>query len=214
LAKEGRRTVVLEERWLNELKDWLSNDSMVIHNYSNRNERIGPRTGINGPIRFLFLAREDMSKGQELAIRVVEELVSRGQKSILKITGTSNNYAIRNSSYIEQLGWITEEEKFDLMDKTDIILSPSLYEGSSMTVIESIVNGIPCICSEASRETIGIPSLVVESRDEEVWADRIEELIDNEEYLEVTEKLSQISKKYSKEENIHLWGELYASMVE
>ena len=47
---------------------------------------------------------------------------------------------------------MSEDKKIDLIKEADFLLMPSEFEGSSMTVIDSIVCGLPCIVSLANRD--------------------------------------------------------------
>ena len=53
------------------------------------------------------------------------------------------------------LGWVSEERKRRLVASADFLISPSDYEGSSMSVIEAIVSGLPAIVSEAVERPLG-----------------------------------------------------------
>ena len=90
------------------------------------------------------------------------------------------------------------------------MLSPSLYEGSSMSVIESLVCGIPCICSPVSEETVGIQELIVDSTDPTAWADRIEEILEKSKFEEIVKKMEEKSTKYHPEKVIQRWSEVYS----
>ena len=55
------------------------------------------------------------------------------------MTGVSNLNSENRGESIEALGWVSEDKKIDLIKEADFLLMPSEFEGSSMTVIDSIV---------------------------------------------------------------------------
>ena len=129
-----------------------------------RSGEIEPRrNGFSDELKILMLSRKDSVKGHRFALDVHRILRDEGIKCKLIIAGVKNE-EIRAKLHegVEIIGWVSEEEKWKLLGEVDFVLSPSEFEGSSMTVIESIASGVPCICSMASAETIGIESLILD----------------------------------------------------
>ena len=95
----------------------------------------------------------------------------------------------------------------------DFVLSPSEFEGSSMTVIESISSGVPCICSMTSAETIGIDAFDFRFEDPNEWADKIVELSNPRAYREIENLLREQKDRFDIEQvNFH-WNEIYDNLV-
>ncbi len=82
-----------------------------------------------------------------------------------------------------------------------------------MAVIESIVNGLPCIVSPACAETVGMGSLVLGLEDPGAWADRIRELSDSQRYAEVVNELCSQAKRFSIDIARERWGTLYEDLM-
>jgi glycosyltransferase involved in cell wall biosynthesis len=80
-----------------------------------------------------------------------------------------------------------------------------------MSVIESMVSGLPCLVSEASRETIGVDDLVMGDNPDN-WAEMIMRSIEGEAYEKLVSRILEESKKYSTEENKLIIGEIYNAM--
>ena len=114
---------------------------------------------------------------------------------------------------IEARGWISENEKYDLISNSDFLIMPSDFEGSSMSVIESIVNGLPCIVSKPSSETIGIEELVIPLDKIEDWSQKIIDLSVPSEYERINELLKIQAKKYSIENNKLSISKLYDGII-
>ena len=214
LGTETRKTVVLETRWLRNLKPWIPNDTLVIMNpckpIALRKRHHQP----SEPLKLLMLARSDWIKGHSFALGVLESLRSKGIACTLKVTGWDERQGIPSKhEEVALLGWVSDERKAELIRESDFLLLPSLFEGSSMSVIESIVNGLPCICSPASHETIGIPSLIVDLSDPGQWADRIFELSIPTNYGEIVKKIEGVSNRFSIEVAREKWGDAYNELI-
>jgi len=210
------RTVVLENRWKIKLKKWIPENSIVIRNSSthriNRLKKVNNNK--NNQILLILFARDSRGKGHDFAIKVFESLDQMGVNVKLIMTGRDNKKIKNNyNGKIQALGWISNSEKDSLMSIADFLIMPSEFEGSSISVIDSIVNGLPCIVSPASSETVGILDLCISIDDPNEWAKRIIYLSDNNKYNDISQKLKVLSDKYLNE-NISLeWELLYNQMA-
>jgi glycosyltransferase involved in cell wall biosynthesis len=110
------------------------------------------------------------------------------------------------------LGWVGESRKAELISESDFLLSPSEYEGSSMSVIESMVSGLPCLVSKASKETVGIGGLVMD-KDPETWSKAIIGFLEVGAYAKLVSDILEESKKYSPARNQSMMGEIYNSLT-
>jgi len=202
------RVIVLENRWKEILKEWIPKDAITIPNSS---ERIVLRKNIIGKkIMILMLSRKSKGKGHDFAIKILKSLESKGVNVNLTMTGIDNNYVKKiKSSSIDAKGWITEEEKMKLIKESDFLIMPSNFEGSSMSVIESMVNGLPCLVSPASSETIGINELVISLDNVEDWSNKIISLSHQDEYSRISKLINLQSEKYSKSNNMENILKLY-----
>ena len=213
LSVKGRKTVVLENRWLDLLSGIIPKDSEVIPNSS---EKICERAdhSLTNKVRLLLLARESPVKGQRFAVEVVNSMDSLGRKTELIMTG-NNAELIENSSgsVIRKLGWISEDEKIRLIRESDFLISPSDYEGSSMSVIEAMVCGLPCIVSAASSETVDSEKFVIESDDPDDWAKRIAHLHDDARYDSAVKETIEIARKFNPDICKKRISEIYENLV-
>jgi glycosyltransferase involved in cell wall biosynthesis len=162
-----------------------------------------------------MLSRGGREKGLGFAAKVLDSLLSTGVDATLRMSGEMPRGSRgAEGDRIEYLGWITEERKAELITESDFLLMPSEFEGSSMAVIESIVNGLPCIVSPTCAETVGMSSLVLDLRDPEEWAERIQELSDSQRYAEVVDELGQQAKRYAIEAVRGRWGSIYEGLIQ
>lgn len=213
LGGPGRKIVVLEKRWLLKLKKWIPESTEVVRNTSNIRFSHKEKIGFEMPVKFLIMSRKSQVKGHDFAIKVVENLRKRGIESELSITGLNGSEKYKQRGWVKFLGWVSEERKENVLQESDIMLSPSRFEGSSMSVIESLVNGTLCICSPASAETVGIEELVVDSFDSTKWADRIEEIIEGRGNQELEKKMEIQAEKYNPEFVMKKWGDIYSELL-
>jgi glycosyltransferase involved in cell wall biosynthesis len=173
LSLPNRKTVVLEDRWKRKLDEFIPEDSIVVPNFS---ESLSDRSNheLSGKIRLLVLSRDSPGKNHDFAIEVMRALHGSGDSASMSMTGISDTDSDRYGELdIDFLGWVEEERKSELISKADFLISPSEFEGSSMSVIESMRSGLPCFVSPASGETLGIPEMVISSRDPGEWAEEI-----------------------------------------
>ena len=204
----GCRVIVLENRWKKILEKWIPSDAIVIPNSSERT--VIRKNIMSKKIKILMLSRKSKGKGHDFAIKILRSLESKGINVKLTMTGIDDNYVNKiKTSAIDAKGWITEEEKMRLIKESDFLIMPSDFEGSSMSVIESMVNGLPCLVSPASSETVGIKELVISLDRVEEWSDKIISLTNQDEYDKIVRLIHLESKKYSKYNNQQNIEKLY-----
>lgn len=212
LLVKNRATVVLEERWKDLLNEWIPDSTFVVSNPSNaianrENHRLGDK------IELLLLSRKSGVKGHDFSIRILEKLHEMGIPAKLTMTGTRLGVSQKFPELeVNCLGWVSEEQKRRLVESADFLISPSDYEGSSMSVIEAIVSGLPAIVSEASRETIGVSELVA-GDSAESWANKIVDYSESGKYNQIQEMLRERSSIYSIEKCKSSLGEVYESLI-
>ena len=172
LNKPGVKVIILEERWKNKLRKWIPESSIVVPNFStikSMKEREDP----GERIELLMLSRGSKIKQIEFGLDIVRELRLSGREARLLVTGKKFSIPNDLQENVESLGWISQEEKYALLERVDFLLSPSIYEGCSMSVIEAMNCNLPPIVSEASGETVGISELVEKEFDAKKWSDKI-----------------------------------------
>ena len=212
LSIPGRKTILLERRWVGMLSEWVPSSAVVIPNIS---KPIGDRSkhSLGGAVRLLVLGRNSPVKRHDFCIEILERLDRSGIRAILSMTGLGENEVVENSDLdIRCLGWVGEDRKAELISESDFLLSPSKYEGSSMSIIESMTSGLPCLVSKASKETVGIGSLVMDN-DPETWSKAIIGFLEASSYTKLTSEILEEAKKYSPIRNQSKMGEIYDSLA-
>jgi glycosyltransferase involved in cell wall biosynthesis len=210
LNKEKRGVIVLEERWKNKLTKWLPPKTRVIRNFPRKKVDRSHHI-LNSKIKMLILSRKSKVKGLDFAIEVLRNLKQMGADAELTITG--GGYMPKNVIGLEEnlniTGWVSDDQKDQLIRTSDFLLSPSEFEGASMSVIESIVSGLPCIVSPASSETVMNEGQVVSELSPELWGNKILELHQELPYRDLVAKTLAKASIYRKEENLRMLGEFY-----
>ena len=213
LSKPNRGVIVLEDRWIDMLEKWLPENTSVIRNFSphesKRIKKLDPSA-----INLLMLSRDSPVKQHNFAFRIIQAINDIGGRVNLDIAGgTKNGVRKFGESNVKWHGWVSEREKLDLIKNADFLLSPSIYEGSSMSVIESMSSDLLCVVSPASAETIGLKNLVVEDFNPELWAQKIKNLSESKNYQRMLDEVRISSKRFDMEKNKNLLGSLYSNLV-
>jgi glycosyltransferase involved in cell wall biosynthesis len=80
---------------------------------------------------------------------------------------------------IKELGYVTEEEKWELLKNADVFLFPTLYEGFGIPVLEAQSVGVPVVTSNASSlpEVAGNGAIFVDPESVESIAEGIYQVL-------------------------------------
>ncbi|MDE6142352.1 MAG: glycosyltransferase family 4 protein, partial [Bacilli bacterium] len=104
-------------------------------------------------------------KGQEYVFHAISELKKRGKKIDYYLAGGGDNSRLKKfvedlniEEEVHFLGSLPHEEVFDLVDKIDIYIQPSLQEGLPRALVEAMSRACPAVGSNAG----GIPELLEE----------------------------------------------------
>lgn len=149
------------------------------------------------PARFFYLPNQFWThKDHETAIRALDILCKRGERTMIVCTGSTSDH--RNSNHFENLSTLVRslglESKFmvlglvarascwGLMRHAIAVLNPSRFEGWSSTVEEARALGVNTILSDIDvhREQAPVGSLFFEAGNEASLADRMQHLMNAE----------------------------------
>ena len=140
----------------------------------------------------LLMGRDDPVKGHEFSY-------SLGLDD-LRVTGVESA-----PEGVTALGWVSEEEKWNLLQTAGCLIVPSGFEGQPMVILEALAAGCPVV---ASSNVPDLPACVktVDLGDVEGWKDAIANPIT--EGLEDAVAENQIGIVTKK------WGEIYDSIID
>ncbi|MDN3450101.1 glycosyltransferase family 4 protein [Planococcus sp. APC 3906] len=112
------------------------------------------------PFTILFLAVMNEGKGIldliKASVPVISRAVDQGKRLVFEIAGDgpqledakklTMEYGIER--FFQFHGWIGEEKKRVLLQKTDLFVLPSYFEGLPMSILEAISYGIPVLSTD------------------------------------------------------------------
>ena len=144
-------------------------------------------------LNLLFSGIDWKRKGGDIAVETVKELNKRGIKATLTICGIKDSSLpskLRDIEYIDNIGFLNKNNKFDLRrylniwEKTDIFILPTRAECSAIVLNEANAFGVPTLTSE----TGGLSDYVISGKNGELlslqargsdYADIIEKWLKN-----------------------------------
>jgi glycosyltransferase involved in cell wall biosynthesis len=139
-----------------------------------------------GPLRLVFLGSWIARKGAHVLVEVVERLLERGLDFSLEIVGSGPATAESLGFTAEAAGRITvtpfyaNDELPLLLEGREILVFPSLFEGSSIALLEAMACGLAPVATRvgAAPEVIepGVHGRLVAPHDPVAVADAIEGL--------------------------------------
>ena len=179
--------VCLSESWSEKLKP-LIGDSISVPNPVSP----PPIENVERGNFTLLMGRNDPVKGHAFAY-------SLGLDD-LRVTGVE-----RVPEGVTALGWVSEEEKWRLLQTAGCLIVPSEYEGQPMVILEALSVGCPVV---ASSNIPDLPDCVrtVDLGDEDGWRDAIANPI--------TEGLEEAVAKHHVEIVSKRWGEIYDRIID
>lgn len=157
--------IVLSENWKNYFQNIVSNPNIEIVN------NIVPFPSINktplhkiSTIHLLFLGQISEEKGIfDLLSVIIDNKSSLKNKiclhiggigKIQKLTETIENNGI--SDIVKYVGWISGDEKINILNSSDIFILPSYIEGLPVSILEAMSYKMPIISTPVG----GIPEIV------------------------------------------------------
>ena len=134
--------VVLSTSWQEKLSH-LIGDTNVIQNPLDPALTLKSK-GSRDPHKILLLARNDPIKGGEFAQKLVSELRQKQPSLFLAMSGIETS----EHSWVQPLGWMTEEQKRVQLSTASILIIPSKFEGQPMVALEALAMGTPVLLSD------------------------------------------------------------------
>ena len=134
--------VVLSTSWQEKLLESIG-DTQVIENPLDPALTLKSK-GSRDPNKILFLARNDPIKGGEFAQKLVGELRQKHPSLFLAMSGIETS----EHSWVQPLGWMTEEQKRRQLSTASMLIIPSKFEGQPMVALEALAMGTPVLLSD------------------------------------------------------------------
>ncbi|MDR0777952.1 MAG: glycosyltransferase family 4 protein [Methanomassiliicoccaceae archaeon] len=145
---------------------------------------IFPDTGEGGGGFILSLGRLVRTKGLD---HLVDAMRSVNAKLIIcgkgpekkRIERQIKKYGLENR--IEMRGYVTEEEKAELMGSCEFFVMPSLFESFGLAAVEAMSYGRPIICTSVNGlgDTVQDGGMIIPPKDPEALANAMNQLLDD-----------------------------------
>jgi len=188
-------TKYVRDSWFGKGKEKNSNtviyncisDELLNFNYENQYDSISKVD----TLVFCVVGRLRHEKRQELAIRALSLLKAMGQKAELLLIGDGPDYAVLNElvsllgleNDIHFLGNISQLDIAKLLNRVDVAILPSKFEGFGLVAIEAMAARVPVIASNVGglREVVknGITGELFTSGNESELALAMKKLADD-----------------------------------
>lgn len=143
---------------------------------------IGQRKGIYDLVDAVDLLRAQGVSGFKITVG--------GNGEIEKLNALIAERAL--SAYFNVIGWVTGEQKYQLMKNSDVLLLPSHNEGLPIAILEAMSAGLAVISTTVGGIPEAIPDdsagLLIEPGDPSALADAIIRLIEGDGLIESTAK--------------------------
>ena len=139
---------------------------------------------INDPLFITFVGRLYSLKGLDVLLKSISIIVNKGYKIKLMFLGRGNIKYLKEicQSFLEKnsysiVGMIDYKKMPEIYNQSDVVVLPSVYEGCSSTILETLSSGKIIIASDAggTPEIIrhGYNGLLFKSRNSSELAERI-----------------------------------------
>lgn len=175
----------------------------------------------NGKLILISVGRFHPVKNYPMMIRAIARVYSNNKEIELWLVGDGGikgsleelTSELEAESYIKLLGFRKDISK--LLEKSDIFLMSSEYEGISVALLEAMRMGLPTVATRVGGipETIkeGVTGLLVDHNDENAFVKSVEKMIDDQEQrIAMGDAARQRLEKYfSIETMVRNYNELY-----
>jgi glycosyltransferase involved in cell wall biosynthesis len=117
--------------------------------------------------------------------------------------GESIKYKVESSKYKDDIvlpGYVSDEEKWQLLENADVFLFPTLYEGFGLPILEAQAAGTPVVTSNISSmpEIAGGGAILVDPKDPSAIAEATHKLVaDESRKNDIIEKGRENVKRFS-----------------
>ncbi len=112
------------------------------------------------PLNILFVARFAKNKGIHILLDCVRELNAAGDQFQFNLAGKGPLFEYYRSKFafpnVNFLGFVPDEDLFDLYKTNDLFIFPTLFEGMPTVILEAMSYALPVI----GTDTGAIPELV------------------------------------------------------
>lgn len=201
-SNERVKVICLSDAWKERIQPLLGE----VHVIENPIHPIHKPTKGKEEGKICLIGRKDSVKGHAFAIELIERLNKKGHEFHLYCTGITNSV----SENTTPLGWISEQEKVDLLSSSILTLLPSKYEGLPLAALESLACNTQVL---ANQSLIGLPAIIETANDFD-FEDWEKKIIDLAKQTQDGFELIDSVKGYEKEVVCQKWQEFYDRIID
>lgn len=176
--------VVASSFTLNSLvKNGITHEKIFINPYGVDSAKFTPYKSQNEEIQFIFVGTIGVRKGIPTLVKVWESINKKDAK--LRLIGylSEDIKNLIHDSSIEIVGHVSRDEVKKLMQKSDVFVFPSFFEGFGLVLLEALSCGLPLISTTntAASDLIseGEEGFIIEPGDEQALTEKMQYFIDN-----------------------------------
>lgn len=161
-----------------------------------------PRSFQKKSFQIIVVANLVKKKNLELVLEIAMD--THNFNFVLVGDGPEKNFLLKrikdlNLSNLEFLGYKNHEELLQLYYESDIFLSTSRKEGTPTAMLEAMACGLPVVSTKAGgvESILGSYNFIVQTNDKNSFILKLNELIENKDYLDEVSKYNiSVSKKF------------------
>ncbi len=165
----------------------------------------------NKQITFIYVGRLSYAKGVHYLINAFNKIYREDVKLILVGNDIDNMSKFVKSKNIEIIGEVQHSKLFKLLEKSDVIISASLYDSFSIALLEGASYNLPIICTY----NVGVSDYIVDGKngfvikiqDSEEIKKKVEYILNNK-----NEMLYKMSKESGKITDKLTWDNYYKNI--
>jgi hypothetical protein len=171
------------------------------------------RRGRVGPVTVGFVGRVGLLKGTPYFFEVARRLSGRNVKFVMiGPLGLDESVARDRKGNVELVGRVPRSEVASWLEKFDLLLFPSVSEGSSGAVMEAMCSGLPVVVSNNSGSAArdGIEGFSAAHDDVEALAGYVERLLTDQ---KLREEMGSAARRRVETFNLDAYGAALAAML-
>lgn len=194
VVRASTRIICQSTQWSEFYGDLLGEHTdkiVVIHNWiASTKYSALPRTELHTagePVTIVFLGWVERNKGIFELLEAINQLRDSGVHLLIGGEGADDETfdtktcELGLDEQVKRAGWVSGQEKLDLLAEADVFVMPSYREGMPNALLEAMAAGLPCVASSVG----GIPDIItdgetgflVEARDVTDLARALQKLI-------------------------------------
>jgi glycosyltransferase involved in cell wall biosynthesis len=177
--------------------------------------------------KIVYIGRLSKTKNVELLINAFSKIKTQNIDLIIagpdfgmlkKLKQLTIDYGIENR--VSFRGWISEQEKINLLSETTIFVHPSLEDVFLLSLLEAASIGVPCVAFDVQSNSEiledGKTGIIVKEINSDGLAKKLDLLLNNDKLYDEISKNSKfiLPKKFNWEKTTQILESIYISVIE